>query len=127
VIFYAGLIEQWGGGIGKMLDECRTAQMPQPVLEEVQGFRVTFRKATQKEPEESHGTSHERLLSPTEERVLAFCRKPRSREEIARELEFSPEYVRRHVLPGLIRAGKLAHTVPEKPQSRKQLYLAKPA
>ena len=44
-IFYdMELIEQWGSGIDKMREGCRTAGLPEPVFEEYQGFRVIFRK-----------------------------------------------------------------------------------
>ncbi len=44
-VFYdIKLIEQWGGGIEKMIKFCREAGLPDPVFEEEQGFRVTFRK-----------------------------------------------------------------------------------
>jgi ATP-dependent DNA helicase RecG len=44
VFFDAKLIEQWGSGIEKMQKYCREAGLPEPVLEEYQGFRVIFRK-----------------------------------------------------------------------------------
>jgi ATP-dependent DNA helicase RecG len=38
-----GLIEQWGSGVGRMIDACRNAGLPDPRLEEVGGrFRVTI-------------------------------------------------------------------------------------
>ncbi|MBI5884283.1 MAG: hypothetical protein HZB91_14400 [Elusimicrobia bacterium] len=130
MLFYAGLIEQWGSGIEKMMRECSAAGMPEPAFESDMAFKLTFKKAAQEASGVSHGTSHEtsheRPMSSTEERVRSFCKRPRSREDIAAELRLSPEYVRRHVLPGLIRAGKLQHTIPGKPQSRKQRYLMKP-
>jgi ATP-dependent DNA helicase RecG len=44
-IFYdLGLIEQWGSGIDKMRKVCIDAGLPEPVFEEYQGFRVTFRR-----------------------------------------------------------------------------------
>jgi ATP-dependent DNA helicase RecG len=44
-VFYdIKLIEQWGGGIEKMVKFCREAGLPDPVFEEKQGFRVIFRK-----------------------------------------------------------------------------------
>ena len=44
-IFYdMGLIEQWGSGIGRMREACVKAGIPEPRLEERQGFRVIFRK-----------------------------------------------------------------------------------
>ncbi|VVB85096.1 Uncharacterised protein [uncultured archaeon] len=44
-VFYdVELIEQWGSGIEKMRKACRIAELPDPVFEEYQGFRVIFRK-----------------------------------------------------------------------------------
>ncbi len=47
IFYYAGMIEQWGSGTGLILDECKSAGMPAPTFEQVQGFRVTFSKAPQ--------------------------------------------------------------------------------
>jgi ATP-dependent DNA helicase RecG len=45
IFFYAGLIEQWGSGIEKMLRECAAAGLPEPDFEERAGcLWVTFRK-----------------------------------------------------------------------------------
>jgi len=44
-VFYdIGWIEQWGSGIDKMRKACVEAGIPEPLFEEYQGFRVTFRK-----------------------------------------------------------------------------------
>jgi ATP-dependent DNA helicase RecG len=43
-LFEVGWIEQWGTGIGKIRDLCKAAGLPEPLFEEQQGFRVTFRK-----------------------------------------------------------------------------------
>jgi len=44
-VFYdMGWIEQWGSGIDKMRNACVKAGLPEPQLEEYQGFRVIFRK-----------------------------------------------------------------------------------
>lgn len=38
-----GLIEQWGSGVGRMLEACRDAGLPDPTFEEIGGrFRVTI-------------------------------------------------------------------------------------
>jgi ATP-dependent DNA helicase RecG len=47
IFYYAGMIEQWGGGTRLILNECKIAGIPEPVFEQVQGFRVTFRKSAQ--------------------------------------------------------------------------------
>lgn len=44
-VFYdMELIEQWGGGIDKMLRFCGDTGLPEPEFKEDQGFRVIFRK-----------------------------------------------------------------------------------
>jgi ATP-dependent DNA helicase RecG len=52
IFYYAGMIEQWGGGTRLILNECKAAGMPEPVFEQVQGFRVTLRKASH--PDKAH-------------------------------------------------------------------------
>jgi len=45
MFFYAGLIERWGGGIRKILDECRAIGLPEPKFEErTGGLWLTFQK-----------------------------------------------------------------------------------
>ena len=47
-----GLIEQWGSGIGRMVDTCREHGLPPPEFEEVAThFRVTFRLQPAAKPE----------------------------------------------------------------------------
>jgi ATP-dependent DNA helicase RecG len=45
MFYYAGLIERWGSGIEKMLNECVAAGLPEPSFEEKQGgLWLTFQK-----------------------------------------------------------------------------------
>ncbi|HEX29463.1 TPA: transcriptional regulator [Candidatus Poribacteria bacterium] len=45
IFYYAGLIEQWGRGIQKILDECADANLPEPEFEErMGGLWLTFRQ-----------------------------------------------------------------------------------
>lgn len=44
ILYDLGLIERWGSGIDKMRKTCLGAGLPEPVFEEYQGFRVTFRR-----------------------------------------------------------------------------------
>jgi ATP-dependent DNA helicase RecG len=46
-LFYAGLIERWGTGTTRMIEQCREAGMPEPeFFAERLSFRVIFRKDT---------------------------------------------------------------------------------
>jgi len=50
VFFKAGMIEAWGRGTIKIIDECKKAGLPEPEFrEEFGGFSVSFRKAAQGE------------------------------------------------------------------------------
>ena len=54
--------------------------------------------------------------------VLAFCRTPRSRQEIIDFLGFSRYYTMCKIVQPLLDGGKLALTLPDKPKSSKQRY-----
>lgn len=45
VFFKAGYIEAWGRGVTKMIDACKAAGLPEPIIEELAGgMQVTFQK-----------------------------------------------------------------------------------
>ena len=44
VLYDTELIERWGSGIEKIQQHCLDAGLPEPILEEYQGFQVVFRK-----------------------------------------------------------------------------------
>lgn len=58
--------------------------------------------------------------------LVAFCRAPRTRTEIAQFLGLETNYyvMQNHILP-LIKQGKLEMTMPNKPKSKNQRYVAK--
>lgn len=57
--------------------------------------------------------------------LLAFCKTPRSRQEIADYLGVKTVfYVMQHYVKPLLESGQLAMTMPEKPKSRNQRYFA---
>jgi ATP-dependent DNA helicase RecG len=58
-------------------------------------------------------------------KVLQFCITPRSTAEIMKYLGLSHrEHFRSIVLAPLIESGKIALTIPDKPNSSKQMYVA---
>jgi ATP-dependent DNA helicase RecG len=65
VAFLRGLVEQWGSGTGRMLNECQAAGLPDPVWEEVGGgVRVTILLTRQRR------AIDEQSLSPRVRRFL---------------------------------------------------------
>lgn len=57
--------------------------------------------------------------------LLEFCQTPRNRQEIADYLGIKTVfYVMKHYVEPLLQSGQLAMTIPEKPKSRNQRYVA---
>jgi len=68
-----------------------------------------------------HVTMHATMQA---EKVLQFCIEPRSRNEIQSYLDLkNRDYFRKEILNPLIKEGKLALTIPDKPKSPKQRYI----
>lgn len=94
-------------------------QLPAPLFEDRRGsFIVTFyRTPVLSAPKDGVRTSEE-------EDLLAFCRTPRTRREIAGHLGLSSvSYaIKRHVMP-LVERGLIRMTIPQSPGSSKQLFI----
>ena len=60
----------------------------------------------------------------TETRILSFCEVPRSKTEITAHLGYkdSRGVARNHIQP-LVQKGRLAMTIPDKPNSKNQKYI----
>jgi len=62
----------------------------------------------------------------TEQAIMEFCAKPKNTQEIMEYLGLKHrEHFRSHILKSLIKKGLLAPTLPDKPNSPKQKYIAK--
>ena len=59
------------------------------------------------------------------EKLLAFCEEARSLQEMMQCLGLTDrKHFRRHYLKPLLEAGKISMTMPDKPKSSRQKYLA---
>jgi predicted HTH transcriptional regulator len=109
-----GLIEQWGSGIGRMIDSCRERGLPPPVFEEMATqFRVTFPLQAGGRPE----------LDDTARAILEAVRhaKGLSTKEIAVVAGVSPRTARTR-LKSLVDHGLIAE-VGSSPTDPKRVYL----
>ena len=60
-----------------------------------------------------------------EQKLLAFCQTPKTREQIQQHLGLkNRDHFRKSILNPLLEAGKLALTIPDKPTSPKQRFYA---
>ena len=117
----AGAVEILGdtenrySGIPTMRRELAAVGLPEPIFENERGaFKITFRK---------HGWNS---IDAKIQRLLGFCSTPRSREEIADFLEINSVYhaIKKYVKP-LLEDGRIAITLPDKPQSSHQRYFTR--
>lgn len=125
IFFYVGLIEQWGGGVAKMIQATKAAGLPEPTFEEKGGLRVIFPGIPQATPHVTPQATPQAGgdLTKLETKVLKFCKNPRTRAEIVKMTGLSPDYVRKELLPKLIRSSQLSYTLPNTPRSPKQKYI----
>lgn len=108
-------VENRRSGIPAMRDAMRAAGLREPEFSERRGtFMCTLYGG---------GAEKNDGVVADEERILEFCREPRSREEIAEELGIQVETARRTRILPLVRAGKLALTMPDVPRSKFQRYV----
>ncbi|MBI4397275.1 MAG: putative DNA binding domain-containing protein [Elusimicrobia bacterium] len=132
IFYYAGMIEAWGGGTKMILDESTTAGLPEPVFEQVQGFRVTFKKATEQVPHK-HRTSTGQVADKHRAssgqvadnlKLLTFCQSPKRIRQIMTHmgLHHRDTFTANHLRP-LLKKGYLAMTDPQSPRSPKQRYV----
>lgn len=111
-------------GIPTICHEMQKAGLPPPVFESRRGTFKTILYNTPVPKEEQPVPDLQPVVSPSvPERILEYCRTPRSKEEIAAHLEIRAVYyvVSKYLKP-LVASGKLQLTIPGKPGSRNQKY-----
>ncbi len=126
VFFKAGMIEAWGRGTVKIVDECKKAGLPEPEFrEEFGGLSVHFRKAdkAQVEAQEAQVEAQVDLLQWQKD-VLRSCSYD---EKTGREIMKNAGYTSRtgnfkKGLQRLLDYQLLELTIPDKPNSRLQKY-----
>ena len=108
-------------------DEMRAAGLRPPVFSDVRGsFQVQLFNASE---ETSEQKARQRKL-PAEyvrSEIVAFCTIPRSRTEIAFHMGLDARYLAKTHLNPLVQEGRLELTMPEKPRSKFQRFVAKRA
>lgn len=133
IFYYAGMIEAWGSGMKTILDECAAAGLPEPVFDQDQGFRITFKKAAEQAPP-MHRTITPQVplkypLSTPQVadklKLLEFCSVPRTIKEMLgfMRLKDRKNFIAQHLKP-LLKEGSIAMTDPASPRSPRQRYMS---
>lgn len=105
-------------GIPTIRKAFQEAGLPAPEFEVTRGiFKVIFRNGTE--------ISHSEIdKTDIYKAVAEYCRVPRSRDEIINFTGKSRYYTMSAIVRPLIEQGKLKMTLPEKPKSSRQRYIA---
>lgn len=100
-------------GIPTMRHEFAAANLPLPIFYAKQGeFKVVMYNSIVNKDNTS------------EEAILEYCRQPRNRTELTEFLGKSRNFVMSKIIQPLVESGKLELTLPDKPKSSKQKYVA---
>lgn len=98
-------------GIPTIYAEMKKAGLFEPKFENIRGtFKVTL-------------YNEKRTNNRFADEIIDFCRKPRTKEVLAKQFGFDekhPAYFMKNYIIPLIEEGKLKYTIPEKPKSKNQ-------
>lgn len=108
-------------GIPTIRSEMKKANLREPVFESKNGeFKVILYNSEKQDIQ----PGREDVLSPKEEKLLVFCKIPRTRTEIANHMGSTWTNIKNGYVSKLIASGFLRMTKPETPKARDQQYVA---
>lgn len=128
-----GYGEHAGSGVPDIFQAWRDAGLDAPIVEEMFGggtpdrtiLTLPLRSILITNIVTSDEASDEAGDEGKKKRIIDFCQEPRSKAEIQKHLNISSErYIRQKLIIPLLEEGRLARTIPEKPSSPKQKYIA---
>ena len=116
-------------GIPTIRYEMEAMGLPEPLFESSRGmFRVTLHNRLKPVySAELAGTrvmeEYELGYDDLEHRLLSFCKTPKGREELSKELRISSiSYMMSRYINPLLDSGRLKMTIPDRPKSRNQKF-----
>ena len=113
-------VQEFGEGVDRLYEVMETAGLPQPEYR-VEAFMLYATIRNTKTDANLGGTPQ---VTP-QVKIIAFCSEPRSKAEIANHCGFKDiKHFSAHYLKPLLESGRLQMTIPGKPNSRNQKYVA---
>ncbi len=127
--FKGGLIEAWGRGTLKIINECKKAGLPEPKIERTSGgISVTILKEMSVSgevtpPVTTVATTVATTVTTTVEKVILVLDNELKREKIQKLLKLKNKnnFIKNYLQPA-ITLGLIEMTIPDKPNSRFQKY-----
>ena len=126
ILYYSKDVESFGTGLKRIADACNEANCRFAFKIMKSGFVVVFFRS------ESHDAQDNAQVGAQDaaqvgirDKILACCQEPRSRTEIAAYCGYKSvrSLMQSHLKP-LLESGQLRMTIPDKPNSRNQKYVA---
>lgn len=126
ILYYSKDVESFGTGLKRIADACNEANCRFAFKIMKSGFVVVFYRS------ESHDAQDNAQVGAQDaaqvgirDKILACCQEPRSRTEIAAYCGYKSvrSLMQSHLKP-LLESGQLRMTIPDKPNSRNQKYVA---
>jgi ATP-dependent DNA helicase RecG len=128
--FRAGYIEAWGRGIEKIKESCMEngndmaeyRVRPSEVMVVFYGLQDATHDAPQ---DATHDAPQDADIGNLENGIIQYCAVPRTKKEITNYFGFADErgFAKRH-LKLLLDSNKIVMTIPNKPKSKNQKYVA---
>lgn len=122
------IVENRGSGIPTMIDEMHHHGLKAPVFDDIRGgFLVTFCRESELDSPQVNQQDNPQVnpQDGMKMKILEFCAIPRTRKEIAEFVGIKDvRYLKEAYLSKLLEQDLIRMTVPDKPTSRNQKYVA---
>lgn len=118
VLYYSRDMESFATGLKRIQNLCDAAGCQVEYRNEAYGFTVVFLRKRSVTPQV---TSQDDKMK----RLLTFCAKPKTLQEMMKFLQFTDhKHFRRKYLNPLLASGQISMTMPDKQRSSQQKYIA---
>ena len=127
VFFKSGMIEAWGRGFEKIKEGCALYDGPLPEYDINESGIMVLCQACDRylkllDNYDYLGHNDQDSDQDMKNKIIEFCRIPKSVSEILKEFNLERSYFRRHYLDRMLKIGELKRTEPDKPKSKNQKY-----
>lgn len=128
-LYYSKNVESFGTGLKRIADACDAAGCKYKFEVLKSGFVVVFYRTIEAEDDSLGGitqvTTQVTTQATTQDKILEFCAEARSKAEIAEHCGYrSIKHFTDKFLKPMLASGQLLMTIPDKPTSPEQRYVA---
>lgn len=124
-LYYSKNVESFGTGLKRIADACDAAGCRYKFEVLKSGFVVVFYRTIEDEDDSLGGTTQVTTQASTQDKILKFCVEARSKAEIAEHCGYrSIKHFTDKFLRPMLASGQLLMTIPDKPTSPEQRYVA---